>query len=695
MAKAPTHESFHSPRELPLGHVRITDAFWSPRQRLMTDVTIPYMERLLRDEVPGAEPSHAIRNFRMAAGEEHGEFYGMVFQDSDVAKWLEAAAYSLAIKPDEALSARVDEVVALIGRCQQEDGYLNTFFTVQEPQNRWRNLLECHELYCAGHLIEAAVALHEAAQKDALLHICIRLADHICERFSREEGIPGHQEIELALLRLYHATGEGRYRDMALRFLDLRRQDPRWFAAHTPAHPGVHYGGYDILPEDTAYNQTDVPVRAQTVARGHAVRQLYMLAAMADASADTGDAEMLSACERLFANITQKQMYVTGAVGSTPHHEAFTVDYDLPADRCYGETCASVAMVFFTHAMLRHRADARFADLMELELFNAALSGMQLDGKRFFYVNPLTVDTRVSGVVPGYEHVLPRRPAWHACACCPPNLARLLTSLGKYLWSEDDGTVYSHLFIGSECDTLHGRITLTTDYPWQGRAAYTLHDGGRFTLAIRIPQYAAGLRVHLNGEAIQCPMADGYCRIDRLWQPGDEVHIAFDLPVRRLHAHPFVRDAAGKVAIARGPIIYCAEDADHPEGGPGSSSRRMPASMRKQHPTTSSPACCCSARRDCAAATRRRCTPPKRRDSRPVRSRSSPILRGGIVRVGTCGCGSRNDRIRPSSGTDEGHMYAVFSVRASRGSGWTAASTAHRAPPRPQSVPEKAQRRAV
>ncbi len=569
MAKAPTHESFHNPRELPLGQVRIRDAFWSPRQRLMTDVTIPYMERILRDEVPGAEPSHAIRNFRMAAGEEQGEFYGMVFQDSDVAKWLEAAAYSLALKPNEALSARVDEVVALIGRCQQEDGYLNTFFTVQEPQNRWRNLLECHELYCAGHLIEAAVALHEAAQKDELLHICIRLADHICERFSREEGIPGHQEIELALLRLYHATGEGRYRDMALRFLDLRGQDPHWFAAHTPAHPGVHYGGYDILPEDTAYNQTDVPVRAQTVARGHAVRQLYMLAAMADASADTGDAEMLSACERLFANITQKQMYVTGAVGSTPHHEAFTVDYDLPADRCYGETCASVAMVFFAHAMLRHRADARFADLMELELFNAALSGMQLDGKRFFYVNPLTVDTRVSGIVPGYEHVLPRRPAWHACACCPPNLARLLTSLGKYLWSEDDTAVYSHLFVGSECDTRHGRITLTTDYPWQGRATYTLHHGGRFTLAIRIPQYAEGLRVLLNGEAIEPPMADGYCRIDRLWQPGDEVHIAFDLPVRRIHAHPFVRDAAGKVAIARGPILYCAEDADHPEGVAG------------------------------------------------------------------------------------------------------------------------------
>ena len=209
-------------RHIPLKNVRITDGFWSPRQRLMTDVTIPYMEKILRDEVPGVEKSHAISNFRMAAGEETGDFYGMVFQDSDVAKWLEAAAYSLALKWDDALSRRVDETVALIGRCQQPDGYLNTYFTVKEPENKWKNLLECHELYCAGHLLEAGVALHEAARKDELLHICVRLADHICGRFEKEDGIPGHQEIEIGLLRLYHATGNIRYRDMALRFLNLR-----------------------------------------------------------------------------------------------------------------------------------------------------------------------------------------------------------------------------------------------------------------------------------------------------------------------------------------------------------------------------------------------------------------------------------------------------------------------------------------
>ena len=320
------------------------------------------MEMILRDEVPGAERSHAIANFRMAAGEETGEFYGMVFQDSDVAKWLEAAAYSLALKPDAALSARVDDVVALIGRCQQPDGYLNTYFTVREPENRWKNLLECHELYCAGHLMEAAAALHEAAGKDALLDVCTRFADHICDRFERIEGIPGHQEIEIGLLRLYRATGSARYRDMALRFLNLRGQDPDWFKKHTPPHPGVHYGGYDIVPEDNLYNQSDVPVRQQTVARGHTVRQLYMLSAMADAAAETGDMTMFEACRRLFDDITQRQMYVTGAVGASAKHESFTADYDLPSDRCYGETCASVAMAFFAHQLLKNEPDGRYAD---------------------------------------------------------------------------------------------------------------------------------------------------------------------------------------------------------------------------------------------------------------------------------------------------------------------------------------------
>ena len=549
-------------REIPVLNVTISDEFWSPRQQLVTEVTIPYMEKILRDEVPEARKSHAVSNFRMAAGEDSGEFYGMVFQDSDVAKWLEATAYSLFLKPDSVLGERVDKLVALIGRSQKQDGYLNTYFTVREPENRWKNLLECHELYCAGHMMEAAAALHEAAGKDDLLRICIRLADHICDRFEKEEGIPGHQEIEIGLLRLFHATGNIRYRDMALRFLDLRGQDPEWFIKHTPPHPGIHYGGYDIDPADTVYNQSDVPVREQTAARGHAVRQLYMLAAMADAAAETGDQSLLNACLRLFDNITQKQMFVTGAVGSSAYHEAFTVDYDLPPDRCYGETCASVAMVMFAHNMTGNDPDGRFADLMELELYNAALAGMQLDGKRFFYVNPLEVDTSVSGKVSGYEHVLPQRPPWHDCACCPPNLARLIASLGRYLWSEDEDTVYSHLWIGSEAATRFGRIRMEGGYPWQGKIDYTIVDGGAFTLAIHIPGHVKNYRLQVNHQADEHPVRNGYVYIRRNWQAGDTVMLRFEMPVRRLRADIRVRSCAGKVALARGPFIYCFEEED-------------------------------------------------------------------------------------------------------------------------------------
>ena len=556
--------------KVPLPQVVLSEGFWASRQQLMTDVTIPYMERILRDEVPGAAKSHAIENFRMAAGEQQGEFYGMVFQDSDVAKWLEAAAYSLCIHPDEALAARVRDIVALIGRAQQPDGYLDTYFTVRHTIPRWTNLLECHELYCAGHLIEAAVALHEAAGMDELLHIVLRLVDHIDARFGEGgvEGIPGHQEIELALLRLYRVTGDPRHRDLALRFLNLRGQDPEFFKKHTPKETlGLAFGDYGIDPEDNVYNQSDVPVREQQKPRGHAVRQVYMLAAMADAAATTGDAELAEACRRMFDAITQRQMYVTGNIGSTVHLEAFTDDYHLPGDTAYGETCASVAMAFFASNLLTLEPRAVYGDILELELYNGALAGMQLDGTRFFYVNPLEVHPRISGRLATHKHVLPVRPKWHACACCPPNLARLITSLGGYLYTEDERTLYAHLFIGSQAKTRHADVSLSTSMPWTGGAAFTMtavHTPG-FTFAVRIPGYARNVRFSVNGEALSPDIRSGYAYITRSWQAGDTVSVDFDMPARRLHADPRVRDAAGRVALARGPIVYCLESEDNGE----------------------------------------------------------------------------------------------------------------------------------
>ena len=556
--------------EVPLTHVTIQDAFWSARQRLMIDKTLPYMEKILRDEIPDAAKSHAIENFRIAAGDAEGAFYGMVFQDSDVAKWLEAVSYSLAVKPDSALEKRMDEVIDIVSRAQRPDGYLDTYFILKEPDKRWSNLMDCHELYCAGHMIEAAVACYESTGKATLLRVAEKLAAHIIDRFGegKEEGIPGHQEIELALMRLYHATGKAEYRDMAKRFLDLRGQDPAFFTKQKNAvQLGQDNAGYQIDPFFTAYNQSDVPVREQIKARGHAVRQVYMLTGMADVAAACGDAEMAAACVRMFDHITQRQMYVTGNIGSAEHYESFTDDFDLPNDLAYGETCASVAMAFFAKKLWALDLDGRYADLLELELFNGALAGMDLQGERYFYVNALEVDPALSKTRATHKHVLPVRPRWHACACCPPNLARLITSLGGYLWSEEEGALYSHLFVGSESEMRMASVKLETGYPWEGSARYTLtpHTSETFTLAIHIPGYVKDFSLTLNGLPCAFELRKGYAFLNREWHAGDVVSLSFALLPRRLYADPRVKADAGRVALARGPLVYCFEGVDNGE----------------------------------------------------------------------------------------------------------------------------------
>lgn len=556
--------------EVPLNRVAIQDAFWSARQRLMIEKTLPYMEKILRDEIPGAAKSHAIENFRIAAGDAEGAFYGMVFQDSDVAKWLEAVSYSLAVKPDSALEKRMDEVIDIVSRAQRPDGYLDTYFILKEPDKRWSNLMDCHELYCAGHMIEAAVACYESTGKATLLSVAEKLAAHIIGRFGegKEEGIPGHQEIELALMRLYRATGKAEYRDMAKRLLDLRGQDPAFFTKQKNAvQLGQDNAGYQIDPFFTAYNQSDVPVREQVKARGHAVRQVYMLTGMADVAAACGDSEMAAACVRMFDHITQRQMYVTGNVGSAEHYESFTDDFDLPNDLAYGETCASVAMAFFAKKLWALDLDGRYADLLELELFNGALAGMDLQGERYFYVNALEVDPALSKTRATHKHVLPVRPRWHACACCPPNLARLITSLGGYLWSEEEGALYSHLFVGSESDMRLASVKLETGYPWEGSARYTLtpHTSEAFTLAIHIPGYVKDFSLTLNGLPCAFEFRKGYAFLKREWHAGDVVSLSFDLLPRRLYADPRVKADAGRVALARGPIVYCFEGVDNGE----------------------------------------------------------------------------------------------------------------------------------
>lgn len=340
-------------REVNLKNVTVKDSFWSARQQLVAEVVIPYQEKILDDKIPGVEKSHAFSNFRIAAGMEEGDFYGMVFQDSDVAKWLEGVAYSLIVKPDKELEERADSIIEMIERAQQPDGYLNTYFTIKEPEHRWQNLYECHELYCAGHMMEAAVAYYEATGKDRLLKVMERMADHIADQFGPDKrpGIPGHQEIEIGLMRLYHATGEEKYSDLAQYFIDERGKNPDFFKEETEKRGWTHFG---LDPEDTKYNQSFAPVREQKKAEGHSVRAVYMYTAMADIAGKTKEKALLDACEALWDNITQKRMYITGGIGSTVDGEAFSIDYDLPNDTVYAETCAAIGLVFFAKKNVGH-----------------------------------------------------------------------------------------------------------------------------------------------------------------------------------------------------------------------------------------------------------------------------------------------------------------------------------------------------
>lgn len=555
-------------KDINLKKIKITDLFWQEKQNLVRDIVIPFQEKILNDEIPNVEKSHAIANFRIAARLEKGEFYGMVFQDSDVAKWLEGVAYSLVTYPDENLEKRADEIIDIIEKAQQDDGYLNTFFTIKEPEHRWQNLLECHELYCAGHMMEAAVAYFDATGKRKLLNVMEKMAMHIYERFGYDKipGIPGHQEVEIGLMRLYYTTGNKKYLELAKYFIDFRGVDIDIFQKEIDSRDWVHWGPHGI---NNFYQQSHLPVREQKVAVGHSVRALYMYTAMADLASATNDKELIDACETLWNNITEKQMYITGGVGATVHGESFSIDYELPNDTVYAETCASIALVFFAKKMLDIKTHGKYADIMELELYNGIISGMQLDGKQFFYVNPLEVNPNVSGVLPEYKHVLPERPGWYQCACCPPNVVRMIMSLGKYAWDEKKNTIFSHLLIGSEADLDLAKIKIETEYPWKGYAKYTISPktSDNFELAIHVPFNSQNLKILINSVEYDYSnfSKDGYVYLKENWRENDTVELIFELPVKRMYSNTNIRENIGKVALMRGPIVYTFEGIDNGE----------------------------------------------------------------------------------------------------------------------------------
>lgn len=545
-----------------LRHFKSANGLLSRYAKLLCDTVVPFQEAVLNDRVENVEPSHAIDNFRNAATlletgkkADNGDFYGMVFQDSDVAKWLEAAAYSLLIKPDKELEQRIDELCDLIAAAQEEDGYLDTHFTLQCPERKFTNLLEGHELYCAGHMMEAAVALYEATGNRKLLSVMEKNADLLYRYFITEghEGYPGHPEVELALMRMWRATGNGKYKELSEHFVNVRGVDSDFYIKELQKRDWKVWGNNAA---DKQYQQSHLPVRQQPDAVGHSVRAVYLYTAMADIAAVTKEPELTEACFRLFDSITKRRMYITGGIGSTHWGEAFSADYDLPNDTVYAETCASIGLIFFASKMLKLKRDGRIADVMERALYNTVLGGVELDGTKFFYVNPLEVVPGVSGEVSTHRHVRPQRPGWFGCACCPPNAARLLTSVSKYAWEQEGGVVYSNLFTDGELTLPQVQIKVETAYPFGDTVRYEVKSG-ETDLAIHIPAFTAGnYSVSMPGE-----YRDGYYYLHV--RAGDVVEVKLEMIPKVNRANIKVARDSGLGAVTVGPVVYCAEGADN------------------------------------------------------------------------------------------------------------------------------------
>ncbi|MDR1468161.1 MAG: glycoside hydrolase family 127 protein, partial [Spirochaetaceae bacterium] len=488
------------------------------------------------------------------------------------AKWIEAASYSLVWHPDPELEERLDGAIDIICDAQQDDGYLDTYYIINGLDKRFTNLKDNHELYCFGHFLEAAVAYYEAAGKRKLLDALIRYTECIRGHIGPEEGklhgYPGHEIAEMALVRLYGVTNDEKHLKLATYFIDQRGQQPLYFAEETQRNRNDFYWKDSYFQYQ--YYQAGKPVREQRVAEGHAVRAVYLYAGMADAARLTGDKKLTEACEALFANISQKQMYITGSIGQSVYGESFSYDYALPNDTVYGETCAAIGLAFFARRMSSLAPRSGYADVLEKALYNGILSGMSLDGTAFFYVNPLEALPEASLKDARMAHVKIERQKWFACACCPPNLARIIASLGTYVHSLNADTLYTHLYLGNEAQcTVGGKevfLKTETNYPWDGRVAitFTTPSGGAFfTYGLRIPGWCRSYTLELNGEKITPVVQDGYALIKREWKSGDRLSLILDMPVTLVESSPHVRENRGKAAVTRGPVVYCLEEADN------------------------------------------------------------------------------------------------------------------------------------
>lgn len=548
------------------GSVHITDPLFSHYVSMISEIVLPHQWEILNDRVEGAVKSHCLENFRIASGEKQGPFYGQIFQDSDVYKWLEALAYCIQQGKAHAYIPIADDLISLIGRAQREDGYLHTYHIINGIDKRWSNLLEAHELYCAGYLIEAGIAYHEATGKGQLLSVAIKFADLICRTFGPNEGqihgYPGHEEIELALIKLFRHTKNERYLDTARYFLETRGSEPNYFLQEIAGRNGEsHY--HEFKAYDLRYSQAHQLPREQRTVEGHAVRALYLYCAMADFASETQDRAFTDACKALWDNLEEKRVYITGGVGSSGYLERFTTDYDLPNDRAYNESCASVALMMFGKRMATLTGDAHYYEGVERALYNTVLSGIHHDGLHYFYVNPLEVWPANCMASTSMAHVKPVRQKWFDVACCPTNIARTLANLGSYIYAVDERGLLINQFISSTVVVRHNNesIHLKMVVEPTRRSQVTVTLDATLELCIRIPSYAPHVVFKLDGVVQPRREENGYALVTL--QKG--VALSFDLGIEPLWmaAHPEVRADSHKVALSYGPFVYCLEETDN------------------------------------------------------------------------------------------------------------------------------------
>lgn len=523
-------------RPVPLDAVTLSDAFWQPRRETLKAVTLP-------SQYARCEKTGRIDNFRRVSGTVEKPFQGRFYNDSDVYKWLEAVSWMLAGggDADSSLTEMADTVIDAIIGAQDTDGYINTYFSCERKGERWSNIKDMHEMYCGGHLIQAGVAHFRSTGSSRLLDVGRRFADHLIATWGPEEekrhGACGHEEIELALVELSRATGDMRYLGQAQYFLDCR-------------------GRGLISGQD--YHQDHRPFRDLDRIAGHAVRAAYQAIGATDLYAETGEQALRGALDRLWSNMTGRRMYITGGIGSRTTGEAFGTDYDLPNEQAYAETCAAIASGMWNWRMLLLEGEAKYADMMELSLYNGALVGLSLSGEEYFYENPLADDG---------SH---RRTPWFSCACCPPNLARMLAEVPGQMYSLSDEGIWAHLYAESstavEWKGRDVRLVQKTAYPWEGDISFTLEGEcqGEFSLYLRIPGWCESPSLCVNGSPVEGATPGTYADIRRQWSPGDTIRLSLPMPVRLMESHPYVAENTGRVALMRGPLVYCLESADNP-----------------------------------------------------------------------------------------------------------------------------------